>query len=114
MPWTYEYRDKPRPCYRIQDGSDDGDVAEAWDEDVAQAIVALNNAQPDAPGERAADVLSERDAYLRALEDITEDAETLMPNATKAGLQDAVLGIKVVADNALNGYADLRAARAGR
>jgi len=37
--WTYEYRDKPRPCYRIQDGSDDGDVAEAWDEDVAQALV---------------------------------------------------------------------------
>ena len=42
--WTYEYRDKPRPCYRIQDGSDDGDVAEAWDEDIAQAICdALND-----------------------------------------------------------------------
>jgi hypothetical protein len=43
MPWTYEYRDKPRPCYRIQDGSDDGDVAECWDEDVAQAIVEVMN-----------------------------------------------------------------------
>ena len=43
MPWTYEYRDKPRPCYRIQDGSDDGDVAEAWDEDVALSIVHTMN-----------------------------------------------------------------------
>jgi hypothetical protein len=43
MLWTYEYRDKPRPCYRIQDGSDDGDVAEAWDEDVARAIVEVMN-----------------------------------------------------------------------
>ena len=43
MAWTYEYRDKPRPCYRIQDGSDDGDVAECWDEDVAQAIVEVMN-----------------------------------------------------------------------
>ena len=45
MMWTYEYRDRPRPCYRVLDGSDDGDVAECWDEDVARAIVqAMNEA----------------------------------------------------------------------
>lgn len=43
MTWTYDYSDRPRPSYRIQDGSDDGDVAECWDEDVAKAIVAAMN-----------------------------------------------------------------------
>lgn len=41
--WTYDYLDRPRPCYRIQDGSDDGDVAECWDQDVAKAIVKAMN-----------------------------------------------------------------------
>jgi hypothetical protein len=46
MAWTYEYRDAPRPCYRILDGSDDGDVAECWDKDVAESFVrAMNRGQ---------------------------------------------------------------------
>ncbi len=106
--WSYEYRDKPRPCYRIQDGSDDGDVAECWDEDIAQRIVAAQTPTTDAPAELASDIIAERDAYQRALEDIAADAELLMAHAKEAGLQDAVYGIQCVADNALNAYADLR------
>jgi len=49
--WTYEYLDKPRPCYRIQDGSDDGDVAEAWDEHVAKTLVGVMNPWEDVKDE---------------------------------------------------------------
>lgn len=49
--WTYEYRDKPRPCYRIRDGSDDGDVAEAWDEHVAKTLVGVMNPWEDVKDE---------------------------------------------------------------
>jgi hypothetical protein len=44
--WSYNYMDKPRPCYRLQDGSDDGDIAEAWDAPVASLLVAAVNALP--------------------------------------------------------------------
>jgi hypothetical protein len=61
-------------------------------------------ANDNAPAELAADVLMERDTYRRALEDVREDAQLLMPHATAAKLQDAVWGIRTVADNALNAY----------
>ena len=60
MPWSYEYRDKPRPCYRIQDGSDDGDVAEAWDEDVAQTFVEAMNRGQAAADDCAAHITEDR------------------------------------------------------
>ena len=51
-----------------------------------------------------ADFAIERDCYRRALDDIREDAQILMPAATAAKLDGAVLGIHAVADNALNAY----------
>jgi len=60
MMWRYEYRDKPRPCYRILDGSDDGDVAECWDEDVARIIVDSMNAANEPPKQPTAVVVAAR------------------------------------------------------
>ncbi len=52
--FRYEFREAPRACYRIIDRDDDDcDVAEAWNEDVAQAIVAALGS-PDAQELRSA------------------------------------------------------------
>jgi hypothetical protein len=48
----------------------------------------------------------ERACYRRALDDIREDAELLVSLARPFNLQDAALGIQVVADNALKAYAE--------
>ena len=70
--FRFEYRDAPRACYRIIDREeDDCDIAEAWDKDVAESIVAALGS-PDARELRAELVRTkaERDAYLENLSSV--------------------------------------------
>lgn len=61
-------------------------------------------ANDNAPAELAADVLMERDTYRRALEDIEEDARLWMQTDARVETDMRLLGIRVVAGNALKAY----------